>query len=238
MFYEDIAREQVTVNNFSAEEAATLIRWIQQGDQKGACAYMEERFRRFVQTAGMQPMAFQYYIHDVINTLMKNFQAYISEETQTSINVLHLLSVSKSLNTASIQHELNNLIQSLCGRIEREMRLNAESGSKKSSLAYKIRDYIDQNYTDPSICTESIAQEFGITSTYVSKLFRSISDKGFVNYISTKRIERAKQLLIETDLKTDEIMSQTGFLNASSFIRLFKSHEGITPGNYRKLHQK
>ena len=52
------------------------------------------------------------------------------------------------------------------------MRLNAESGSKKSSLAYKIRDYIDQNYTDPSICTESIAQEFGITSTYVSKLFR------------------------------------------------------------------
>lgn len=238
VFYEDIAREQVTVNNFSAEEAATLIRWIQQGDQKGACAYMEERFRRFVQTAGMQPMAFQYYIHDVINTLMKNFQAYISEETQTSINVLHLLSVSKSLNTASIQHELNNLIQSLCGRIERETRLNAESGSKKSSLAYKIRDYIDQNYTDPSICTESIAQEFGITSTYVSKLFRSISDKGFVNYISTKRIERAKQLLIETDLKTDEIMSQTGFLNASSFIRLFKSHEGITPGNYRKLHQK
>lgn len=105
-------------------------------------------------------------------------------------------------------------------------------------MAYKIRDYIDQNYTDPSICTESIAQEFGITSTYVSKLFRSISDKGFVNYISTKRIERAKQLLIETDLKTDEIMSQTGFLNASSFIRLFKSHEGITPGNYRKLHQK
>ena len=232
VFYEDIAREQVTVNNF-------LRRGGRNSDPLDSAGRSERRLRvhggavpPFCPDCGnAKPMAFQYYIHDVINTLMKNFQAYISEETQTSINVLHLLSVSKSLNTASIQHELNNLIQSLCGRIEREMRLNAESGSKKSSLAYKIRDYIDQNYTDPSICTESIAQEFGITSTYVSKLFRSISDKrGFVNYISTKRIERAKQLLIETDLKTDEIMSQTGFLNASSFIRLFKSHEGITPG--------
>lgn len=238
VFYEDIAKEQVTANNFSAEEASALIRYIQQGDQQGACAYMEDRFRRFVQTAGMQPMAFQYYVHDVINTLMKNFQAYISEETQTSINVLHLQSVSKSVNAASIQLELTHLIQSICARIDRETSLTSEGGTKKSSLAYQIKDYIDHNYTDQALCTESIAQEFGITSTYVSKLFKSIEDSGFVNYVNTKRIETAKQLLTETNLKIDGIMAEAGFLNASSFIRLFKAHEGITPGNYRKLHQK
>ncbi|MBP3360130.1 MAG: helix-turn-helix domain-containing protein [Clostridia bacterium] len=237
VFYEDISKEQVISYTFSTEEATTLIRYIQQGEQEAACAYITEQFHRFIQTTGIQPSVLPYYIHDITNTLMKTFRPYVSEEAQSSISILHLLSVSKSANVTSIQNELDNLIKSLCFQIAQETRLNAEHESKKASLAYKIRDYIDQNYTDPLLCTESIAQEFGITSTYVSKIFKSIEEHGFVNYVNVKRIEKTKQLLVETSKKIDEIIEESGFLNTSSFIRLFKSHEGITPGNYRKLYK-
>ena len=237
VFYEDIAKEQVISYAFSTEEASALIHYIQQGEQEKARTYITEQFQRFIQTAGIQPQGLQYYIHDIINTLMKNFRPYVSEEAQNSISVLHLLSVSKSANITFIQNELDNLIKSICFQITQETQLNAERGTKKASLAYKIRDYIDQNYTDPSLCTESIAQEFGITSTYVSKIFKSIEERGFVNYVNVKRIEKTKQLLVETSKKIDEIIEESGFLNTSSFIRLFKSYEGITPGNYRKLYK-
>ena len=54
-----------------------------------------------------------------------------------------------------------------------------------------------------------------------------------VNYIAYVRVDRAKQLLSDTDLPIREIAAQVGFLSSGVFIKTFKKELGITPGQYR-----
>ena len=52
------------------------------------------------------------------------------------------------------------------------------------------------------------------------------------------RIERAKELLIQTDMAVGDVVSAVGYQSASSFIRKFKAVTGMTPGQYREGHQE
>nr|WP_248927978.1 helix-turn-helix transcriptional regulator [Paenibacillus hamazuiensis] len=56
----------------------------------------------------------------------------------------------------------------------------------------------------------------------------------FVDYINSKRIEQAKLLLGSTSLSVADISDRVGFASSNTFIRVFKRHEGITPGQFRQ----
>ena len=72
-----------------------------------------------------------------------------------------------------------------------------------------------------------------LTPSYVSRLFKENLEIGFVEYINTLRISRAKKLLKETKITVEQIGFQVGFNNVRSFMRTFKQYENITPGQYR-----
>jgi two-component system, response regulator YesN len=59
--------------------------------------------------------------------------------------------------------------------------------------------------------------------------------KSVTDYINMLRINRIKQLLINTKKTIKEIVNETGYIDVSSFTRKFKKIEGITPGKYRIL---
>lgn len=58
------------------------------------------------------------------------------------------------------------------------------------------------------------------------------------SYINNLRIEHAKELLAGTKMSSNEIGAYVGFRYSQSFIRTFRKVVGMTPGNYRSLHQK
>lgn len=76
-----------------------------------------------------------------------------------------------------------------------------------------------------------IAEQFGLHPTYVSKFFKQQSDTNVIDYINQYRIDIAKPML--QDASVQEVSERVGFLNANSFIRVFKKYEGITPGQYK-----
>ena len=82
---------------------------------------------------------------------------------------------------------------------------------------------------------DNVAEHFGISGKYLSKLIKAKLGLGFNQYVSMVKIEKAKELLVTTDYRINDIMTMTGFVSKTTFLRVFKKFEGITPGEYRNL---
>lgn len=96
-----------------------------------------------------------------------------------------------------------------------------------------IERYILEHYREQSLDATAICQEFKISPSYLSRIFKTDMGMGVVDYIHQIRIDAAKQLLRNTDANLDEIAIQVGFSGRWSLIRVFKGREGISPGFYR-----
>lgn len=94
--------------------------------------------------------------------------------------------------------------------------------------------YIRENYHLQELSLKSICQEVHMSSSYFSALFKQHTHKTFVEYLTAMRIEKARELLKFTDLKTYEIAAKTGYADPHYFSILFKKTTGETPSEYRQ----
>lgn len=99
-------------------------------------------------------------------------------------------------------------------------------------LIYRVCDFIDQHYME-DLSLEQVAGVIGFSPFYFTKLMKEYLDMSFVDYLSTVRIRRAKQLLATTQLTVKEVACQVGYEDANYFSRVFKRFEGITPSQYK-----
>jgi len=113
---------------------------------------------------------------------------------------------------------------------------NVAVGNKEvdESIAKTILDYIHNNFSR-DISLGEIASELKISVSYASILFKNKYSKNFKEYLNYFRIQKAKQLLFfNKDIKVKDLSEMVGFTNVNTFIRVFKSIENISPGEYLK----
>ena len=79
---------------------------------------------------------------------------------------------------------------------------------------------------------EACAEQVGVSPFTLSRVFKMVKGVNFVDYLTSVRLAKAKELLVETDLKVNEIAERVGY-QSSYLIRVFKKIEGVTPGQYR-----
>ena len=109
---------------------------------------------------------------------------------------------------------------------------SAAVSRKRLELA-AVKEYLDEHYTE-RITLDDLAERFFINKFYLSKIFRETYGTTINNYLISKRITRAKQLLRFTDMTVDEIGVAVGMTDANYFSRMFRKVEGISPREYRK----
>ena len=106
----------------------------------------------------------------------------------------------------------------------------------KSGKAYNtfllIKDYIHQHLHE-SLNRNSIARNFALTPSHISKLFKCFAGNSFNNSLQQLRIERAVQLLENHKLTIKETSSQCGFKDTTHFIKIFRKFQDVSPGQYR-----
>ncbi len=98
----------------------------------------------------------------------------------------------------------------------------------------KILAYVDQHYMEPDLSVSSISYQFDNNISYLSRMFKKEKGIGMLDYIHQLRIEKAKQLLSDSEMSIREIAQAVGYSNDIAIIRAFKRYEGITPGKYRE----
>lgn len=97
------------------------------------------------------------------------------------------------------------------------------------------KQYIQQNYMKP-ISLEEVSGFVGFNATYFSTLFKKESGSNFVDYLTEIRMNKAKDLLRETNLNIAVICEQVGYNDLKHFTKSFTKNTGIKPNEYRKLY--
>lgn len=106
--------------------------------------------------------------------------------------------------------------------------------TEKISLEESIKNYIKLHYFRSSLTIKEICDNFNISHSYLCKLFKKSNDVSAKGYIIKLRLEKAKKLLLTTNLSVKQISWSVGFSDDAYFMRIFKNHLNITPTEYRK----
>lgn len=96
----------------------------------------------------------------------------------------------------------------------------------------KAKQFISEHYSEP-LSLEQVAKAVNTSSFYFCKMFKRITGLNFTEYVSRVRIERAKNLLLNPNLRISEIAFEVGFQSLTHFNRVFRKMVGLSPTDYR-----
>lgn len=97
----------------------------------------------------------------------------------------------------------------------------------------RIQAYIMDHFTEPDFYLGAVADHFGLSPNNLSQQFKRYLGISPAKYITVLKIDRAKELLIKSELSVKEIAVQIGYSDASTFVKNFKNITSLTPNQYR-----
>ena len=124
----------------------------------------------------------------------------------------------------------------LCDEIRHALELKQNQShqlAEDEDFIFRVRTYIYSNLSDPDLNRSSIAEYLHMSPDYLSYVFHQKFDQTLSAYITSMRIDKAKEFLERTSWGMDIIAEKTGFSSSSYFHKQFKKITGITPQQYR-----
>lgn len=115
--------------------------------------------------------------------------------------------------------------------------LEAREEERNDNTVVKVQEYIREHLSEDLTLTR-LAEIGCFNASYLSRLFKQVYGYNISDYIMKMRIDRAKELLIGTDNKINEVSVRVGYLSAHSFTRTFKAATGMSPLEYREKYGK
>ncbi|NOV03586.1 helix-turn-helix domain-containing protein [Paenibacillus sp. LMG 31457] len=199
------------------------------------CRMLNVEFR-FAPNKGVFPSIQQLAAEDnLLISLLESEAPYLV--LRDGDEVYHIMkSLVLELDKAAARSQLmvQLLIAQLLIRIARLWRETVNSGEAQSERYVKISmEYLHQNY-DRDIQVKDIAAAVNLHPGYLQRIFKSLTGQTLMAYLTVIRMEKAKMLLLETDVPISGICDYIGVGSRQYFHMLFKDYTGLTPTDFRK----
>lgn len=167
--------------------------------------------------------------------LMLSFRFTATQFVQSlNISQKAFLEKLKCLDMVGQNVTVSDLRRYLSDVLLRAIELRDQAaGNQYRSLLKEAVSYIDANYQREDISLNRVAKEVNISANYLSAVFSQEMGTTFVEYLTAKRMEKARELLRTSDLRSGEIAVTVGYKDPHYFSFLFKKTQGCTPRDYR-----
>jgi AraC-like DNA-binding protein/ligand-binding sensor protein len=150
-----------------------------------------------------------------------------SEDILLEISNRYLMRIQDAQTTEELIDVLYLVVESMTGQI------SPFKGARHASSLRKAERYIQENYTR-KISLREVADASRLSAPYFSTVFKEEMGENFSSYLNRFRVDRAADLLMETELSLSEIANFCGFEDQSWFSKTFKNYTGMSPGKYRE----
>lgn len=111
------------------------------------------------------------------------------------------------------------------------------SGNKNRSILKTAVDFIDSHYMEEDMSLNKAANAANVSANHFSALFSQNMGQTFIEYLTNLRMNKAKEYLRCTSMRSSEIAGEIGYKDAHYFSYLFKKTQGMTPSDYRKARE-
>jgi two-component system response regulator YesN len=196
-------------------------------NQKHLFEYVDKLFEDILHMNGITPHYFKLVVIEILLNLYKSFssnfvlfQAEVMNEHSNLLTNLHDIN-----DFETIKASLKELFVFI-------MNKSAEKEYTVNPVVYQILETIHKNYNE-ELSLKTLSYKFNINTTYLGQLFKKETGTSFPNYLNNYRIDKAKQFLLESNLKTSQIAKKIGYQDPNYFYRIFKKYTGISPTDFK-----
>lgn len=182
----------------------------------------------------------EYQLEEIVELLQSLFE---TKSLSAKVDIIGVSRDLKALNSNSAEKAIQGDKseeklpegEAAYGLLEKDKDVGKVSG-KQNSTARLVLEYIKENYTNYDLSLDLIAQEFQITSTYLSRIIKQETGMNYKDYLTGLRIDEAKRLLLDHKVSVIDACIGSGYNNVSYFIKVFQKCTGVTPAKYRDEH--
>ena len=136
--------------------------------------------------------------------------------------------VSKECHDSTVQ--LLNIFANHLSLMANQMVL--QHTNTEPAIIRRAKEFIQEHYSE-KLTLEQVAKQVNASTFYFCKMFKKVVGLNFTEYVSRIRIEKAKTLLLNRQLRISEIAFEVGFESLTHFNRIFKKILGVSPTEYR-----
>ena len=219
----------------------------------------------FVDSAKVNPEIIQGFLregkHEEINDFVSGYFAGVQDALQsrlfrdylllnvrfTTINYMEMLGINQQDFLATDDYDKvreasvnsRSIYDYMIGLLERALTFrDKENENQGKRILKKGLKYIEENFVEESLSLNSVAGAIGVSGNYFSSVFSQEMKMTFIEYVTKKRIDKAKKLLRQTEKHSGEIAVEVGYKDPHYFSFVFKKTVGCTPREYRNGKEK
>jgi len=226
--YTDIAERERTVYEYSYTSEVRVLDAIRQKNFK-KCDLELDNFFSELEHASSDEMLFSAVQLSIIIARSLHMD-------DQKISMLNYRELNNELMKCNTIQEIKQYIKEL---VRERLDLYKKSELQHfHNIVKNIQKYIDENYHIQNLTVDDMAAYAQISPNYVRQLFREYLDKSPIDYLIDVRIQKAKELLVNTNEAASAIAYQVGYNDSRYFYYVFKKRTGYTTSQYREIMKK
>lgn len=208
-------------------EREHILRWVKEDTEKGPEEYLKKLLENL---SAYRIQEAQKYLKELIADVIRLSENIGGEYEQYEKYLEDFLKNPVFVGQANLEEWLCQLFY----QVKDQLKDGRQTTSAR--VMGEVVAYIEENYDSCGLSVESVAEKYGFSVSYFSKLFNSYTGKTFPDYMNQLRLAKARALLLECpELTIQEIAGRVGFNSSSYFSAAFRKYYGVTPSQIRKL---
>jgi YesN/AraC family two-component response regulator len=231
IWYDRIKYQELSYG-YPMEKEQQLINYVNAGDFPGAKQTLDDIIDSNLGQEHIPVEMIRCLMFDMCSTMMKAaMEANLGRSQLYEENLEAIRELMNGSTVSAMRERMTLFLRKVCGHAEERRKKN------KFRLKESVQAYIAENYRDYNLSINIISRHFDVHPSYLSRYFKEQAGDNLTEYINRYRVEQAKILLQQEDILIKDISDMVGFYNISTFVRLFKKYEGVTPSVYRESAQ-
>jgi len=198
-----------------------LLEYVNRGDYSSIESTIDEIIQLNIKKPSDVAMLGECLYYNIFGVLI-----HISTKYITTHSIINIPRYDKDMQFIENINALKNKFRELC----EIMKINNKGDLR---LLNRIEAYIDEHFAESSLSVTEIADNMQISTSYMQAYFKKHKNTTLTKYITQKRVDYAKQMLLNTNLTISTIAVKAGFTDPLYFGKIFKKNEGVTPSKYR-----
>lgn len=216
------------------KEEAYLENYIKSGDMIKAKETFLHIMKDYYNNSEFSPQVYKLRLYALLGRILDSVSyTQMTKTNKTADEVDMYVDLIEFDNIDEFCNKINGLLDKV------EAFNKSEEKDLEKDFVKNVKKIIVTHYMDYNLNVTSIAEALNKNLDFVSRTFKKNTGEGLLDYIQKIRIDKAKQFFMEDEaLSVQQVANMVGYVSCESFIRVFKSKEGTTPGRYKSSIKK